>query len=269
MAEVIELGEHRRAPPRRAGGRMGIVLLGTGGMAPTGERETACTLVRDDRRALLLDCGTGARRLLTDRSLLSGLSEIDVVLTHFHLDHICGLTYLSSLPVAATIWAPGTWLYGADSAELLRPLRVPPISPTDTTGRVEVRELTEGGQVIAGFDVHASAQPRHWGPSAGLRVDDALALVTDTPYEPTSATLARGVQHLLHEAWSSSAEPLYADRDATAADAARVASEADVGQLTLVHLNPAMPDPAPLLADAQTIFERARLGEDNMVLEST
>ncbi|MGH2849780.1 MAG: MBL fold metallo-hydrolase [Solirubrobacteraceae bacterium] len=244
------------------------MLLGTGGMAPTDDRETACTLVRDDRGALLLDCGTGARRLLTDRSLLDGLTAIDIVLTHFHLDHVCGLTYLASLPVQATIWAPGAWLYGTDSAELLRALRVPPISPTDATERSPVRELREGGQTIAGFEVHTSPQPRHWGPSAGLRVDDALALVTDTPYEPASAVLARGVEHLLHEAWSSSAQPRYPDRDATAADAARVASEAGVRRLTLIHLDPASSDHAPLLVDARRRFDRTELGEDNVVLEA-
>jgi ribonuclease BN (tRNA processing enzyme) len=237
-------------------------------MAPADDRETACTLFRDDRGGLLLDCGTGARRLLTDPSLLDGLAEIDVVLTHFHLDHICGLTYLSALPVQATIWAPGAWLYGTDSVELLRPLLVPPISPTDATGRFAVRELSEGRQTIAGFELRASPQPRHWGPSAGLRVDDALALVTDTPYEATSAALARGVEHLLHEAWSSSADPRYPDRDATAADAARVASEAGVGRLTLIHLNPTMSDHAPLLVDARRLFDRTALGEDKVVLEA-
>jgi ribonuclease BN (tRNA processing enzyme) len=235
-------------------------------MAPTDDRETACTLVRDESRALLLDCGTGARRLLTDRSLLDGVAEIDVVLTHFHLDHICGLTYLPSLAVQATIWAPGAWLYGTDSVEILRPLRAPPISPTDAA--VPVRELRDGSQTIGGFDVQTSAQPRHWAPSAGLRLDDALALVTDTPYESTSAVLAQGVEHLLHEAWSSSAEPRYPDRDATAADAARVASEAGVGRLTLIHLDPAMSDHAPLLVDARRSFSRAHLGEDNVVLET-
>jgi ribonuclease BN (tRNA processing enzyme) len=247
---------------------MRIVLLGTGGMAPSGSRETACTLVRDGRSALLLDCGTGARRLLGDRSLLDGIEEIDVVLTHFHLDHVCGLTYLPSLGVGARIWAPGAWLYGTDSSVLLRPLREPPISPTDTTVRFAVRELREGSQEIAGFTVRASAQPRHWGPSAGLRVDDALALVTDTPYERSSAVLSRGVRHLLHEAWSSSAEPLYPDRDATASDAARVAAEAGAGELTLIHLNPLVEDHSPLIADAVPIFERTRLGEDEVVLSA-
>jgi ribonuclease BN (tRNA processing enzyme) len=134
-------------------------------------------------------------------------------------------------------------------------------------GDYPVRELHAGEQLIGGFRVHASAQPRHWSPSAGLRVDDELALVTDTPYEPTSSELAAGVAHLLHEAWSSSRAPLYPDRDATAADAARVAAEAEVGGLTLIHLNPSLADLSALLADAAATFERVALGEDELTLQ--
>jgi ribonuclease BN (tRNA processing enzyme) len=70
----------------------------------------------------------------------------------------------------------------------------------------------------------------------------------------------------LHEAWSSSAAPLHPDRDATAADAAHVARDADVGQLTLVHLNPMLSDHSPLLADARQRFDRVTLGDDEAVL---
>jgi ribonuclease Z len=121
-------------------------------------------------------------------------------------------------------------------------------------------------QSIGGFDVRAGAQPRHWTPSVGLRVDDELAYITDTPYESSSVELARGVRHLLHEAWSTSCAPSSADRDATAADAARVAREADVRNLTLVHLDPRVDDLSGLVDDARSEFDRVTMGEDSMVL---
>lgn len=245
---------------------MRVLILGSGGRAPSRARETACALVLDGDRALLLDIGSGARRLLTDPSLLDGVAELHVVLTHFHFDHVCGLPYLPMLPVSPTVWAPGAWLYRADSAAILEPLRRPPIAPTDVTGSYRVNELMDGTQLIGGFEVRASPQPRHWAPSAGLRVADHVALITDTPYEPSSAQLAEGVTHLLHEAWSSSRNPIYPDRDATAADAARVAREARATALTLVHLNPELGDPSLLLDDARPTFTRVALGEDEMAL---
>jgi ribonuclease BN (tRNA processing enzyme) len=155
--------------------------------------------------------------------------------------------------------------YGTDSAAILEPLLRPPIAP----GKVAVRsvnELQEDEQRIGAFTVRASGQPRHWSPTAGLRIDDELALITDTPYERTSIELAKGVRHLLHEVWSSSRAPMYPDRDATAADAARVAREAEVGTLTLIHLNPRLADHSLLFDDARRHFEQVALGEDGMVL---
>jgi ribonuclease BN (tRNA processing enzyme) len=66
--------------------------------------------------------------------------------------------------------------------------------------------------------------------------------------------------------WSSADAPLFPDRDATAADAARVAREAAVDQLTLIHLNPTLTDHAILLTEAAATFERVTLGEDELEL---
>lgn len=50
---------------------MEVRLLGTGGWLPTDERETACMYVRSGPDVLLLDAGTGARRLITEPALLA------------------------------------------------------------------------------------------------------------------------------------------------------------------------------------------------------
>jgi ribonuclease BN (tRNA processing enzyme) len=243
-----------------------VRILGSGGGVPSRTRETSCVLVRDGDSALLLDAGTGVRRLVADATLLAGVRELHVVLTHFHFDHLCGLPYLSWFCDGATIWAPGRWLYSRNSAAILGSLRRPPVAPSDQTDAFPIKELFAGSQTMGPFELRASAQPRHWAPSAGLRVNDELAFVTDTPYEPSSVQLAAGVDHLLHEAWSSSRLPLHPDRDATSADAARVAVEAGAGSLTLIHRNPTLEDHSALLADAAAIFERVALGEDGLRL---
>jgi ribonuclease BN (tRNA processing enzyme) len=244
---------------------MRVTILGSGGGAPSPTRETSCVLVRDGRCALLLDVGSGVRQILAGTPALDGIEHIDVVLTHFHFDHVCGLPYLQWLEIDVTIWAPGAWLYDRPSAEILAALRSPPISPTDVSSW-PVEELREGTQSLSGFNLRASPQPHHRAPSTGLRVDDELAYITDTPYENSSVELARGVRHLLHEAWSTSTAPEFADIDATAADAGRVAREAEVERLTLIHLNPLLSDSAALADDARSHFAAVAVAEDGMEL---
>jgi ribonuclease BN (tRNA processing enzyme) len=240
-------------------------LLGSGGWIPTEQRETTCVLVREGENALLLDAGTGLARLVTEPSLLDGVRTLNIALTHFHLDHVCGLAYVPALPLTPTIWGPGRWLYGEASTTLLDPLRRAPISPSSPGELGEIRELGPGGQTIGPFAVAVRAQPRHWAPTAGLRVGGALALITDTAYDPGSAVFARDVAHLLHEAWSTSTEPVATEGDATAEEAARVARDARARYLTLVHLNPRA-DEVAVLADARRRVPEARLGRDSTEL---
>jgi ribonuclease BN (tRNA processing enzyme) len=239
-------------------------LLGSGGWISTADRATTSVLVRDGERALAVDAGTGLYRLVTEPALLAGADRLDVVLTHFHLDHVAGLAYLPTLELPATVWGPGGWLYGEGSRELLAPILEPPISPFGPDELPAVRELEEGTQAIGGFALRTRAQPRHWAPTAGIRIADALAVVTDTGYDEGTAELAAGVDHLLHEAWSSSAEPRGADRDATGADAGRAAAEAGARELTLIHLDPRLDDHGPVLLDARRAFPAARLGRDGL-----
>ncbi len=258
------MADHR--PLAQGAGGLRAWLLGSGGWIPTPERETACTLVRDREQALVLDAGTGLQRLVADPPLLDGVRRLDIVLTHFHLDHVCGLAYVPALPVRPTVWAPGAWLYETPSAELLAPLVRAPLSPFEPEELGEVRELEPGPQEIGAFGLTTRAQPLHWAPTTGLRVGDELALVTDTAYDPGSADLARGVAHLLHEAWSTSDEPVAAEGDATAAEAGRVARDAGARRLTLVHVNPRWPDTDALLADARSLMPEAELGRDGTAL---
>jgi ribonuclease BN (tRNA processing enzyme) len=241
-------------------------LLGSGGWIPTEARETTCVFLREGRDGLLLDAGTGLRRLVSEPALLAGVRTLAIALTHFHLDHICGLAYVPALPITPTVWAPGHWLYGLPSAELLAPLRTAPISPSAAHELGEVRELRAGTQSIGRFSVATREQQLHWAPTAGIRVGDEVALITDTAYDPRSAEFARDVTHLLHEAWSCSSNPVAQSGDSTAAEAGQVARAARARHLTLVHISPLLTDENELLADARSHAPTAQLGCDRVLL---
>jgi ribonuclease BN (tRNA processing enzyme) len=239
-------------------------ILGTAGWMPTAHRGTTSVLVRAGDRALLLDAGTGAARLVSEPGLLDGATRLDVLLTHFHLDHVCGLLYLAATGLPVEVHAPGEWLYGSASAQVLAPLLRAPVSPF-ASQPFAIRELDPGGGTIAGVPVALRAQLRHWAPTAGIRIGDALALVTDTAFDEGTVGFVAGVGHLLHEAWSTSHEPASVEGDATAAQAGQVAAEAGVARLTLLHLHPRA-DPAALERDARAAFAPAEVGIDGREL---
>lgn len=244
---------------------MRVWILGTAGWMPTAERATTSVLVRDGDRALVLDAGTGASRLVWEPTLLDGVQRLDVLLTHFHLDHVCGLLYLPATGLPVRVHAPGNWLYATPSARLLDPILRAPVSPFASAEPFEIGELDPGTDEIAGFPVSLRAQPRHWAPTAGIRVGDSLALVTDTAFDEGSPGFVAGVRHLLHEAWSTSQHPSGTEGDATAAEAGQVAAAGQVARLTLIHLHPRA-DPAALERDARTTFEAADVGIDGREL---
>ncbi len=93
---------------------MELTVLGSAGWIPVGKRETACYAVRAGKSLLLLDAGTGVGKLLGEsEALLHNIDEVHIILSHFHLDHVIGLTYLTALRYAAGVTRSndmGAWL---------------------------------------------------------------------------------------------------------------------------------------------------------------
>src|ERR1700758_535695 len=121
-----------------------LTILGSGGWFPAHGRHTACALWRRGDAAIMIDAGTGVGRLVEHPELLEGVARLDILLTHFHLDHVCGTAYLAAigLPVQATIWGPGALLYGVSTRELLAPLAQEPMHPLSFDDlEVSVRDL--------------------------------------------------------------------------------------------------------------------------------
>ena len=181
------------------------VLLGTGGWVPTDTRATNATLLICEQERLLLDAGTGVARLVQRPDLLGSAGRLDIVLTHFHLDHIVGLSYLPAVAGLneIAVWAPGEMLCDVSSLQILENAVGGAYCSLPLSYFVNgVHELREGQNDIGGRCVHARVQPGHTGKSVALRVDDELTLCTDTSFDPGSSDFASGCKRLLHEAWT-------------------------------------------------------------------
>lgn len=70
-----------------------VCLLGTGGMMPLPDRWLTSLLVRYNGKMILIDCGEGTQIPL--KMAEWGFKAIDAILfTHYHADHVAGLTGL-------------------------------------------------------------------------------------------------------------------------------------------------------------------------------
>jgi ribonuclease BN (tRNA processing enzyme) len=215
-----------------------------------------------------VDAGTGLSRLVEDRRLLDGVRTMDVVLTHFHLDHVVGLAYLPALPIAARIHGPGEWLYGRSTWEILKRLVAPPLFAIELDAVVVgVEEIPEGGPSLGSFEIAARIQDRHSHPVLALRLGDELTYCTDTAYDEGNVEFARGSRVLAHEAWYTEDAPREDSTHSSAREAAEVASAAGVDELVLIHLPPDCDD-ARLLDEARSRFAATRLGSDLLSLGS-
>jgi ribonuclease BN (tRNA processing enzyme) len=245
---------------------MRLVFLGTTGYHPNNRRQTACLMLPEC--GILLDAGTGIFRA---RELLM-TSQLDIFLTHAHLDHCIGLTFLFDV-----LYEKGVQrvvVHGeADKlravrehlfAELLFP--VPP--PFD------FRPL-EGNVAIAQDGQLKHFQIEHPGGSVGFRLDwpgRSLAYVTDTTATSESAYIehVRGADVLVHECyfpdgWSEWAIKTGHSHTTPVAELAR---SAGVGRLILVHVNPMDESPDPIgLETARAIFPETIIAQDMLEIE--
>jgi ribonuclease BN (tRNA processing enzyme) len=223
--------------------------LGTAGFFPsqTG-RETCTVLVRVDRTLILFDAGTGTRWLADPavRALLGDCDELHVVFSHFHLDHVAGLTWLVRLwDHGITLHVPSRDFVDADGEAVLRAISSPPYfaypleswwqKPTFRTFTADVFD-------VGGIDVRALKQV-HPGGSVGYRVRD-FAYIQDT--EPTKAHEAflDGIRLFLIDTMYDVAD--FSNRPGGGANrghgssetSGRLAHAVDAEQVGLVHLNP-------------------------------
>jgi ribonuclease BN (tRNA processing enzyme) len=244
-----------------------LTILGGGGWFPAFERHTACALLRDGDNAIMIDAGTGVSRFIEQPDLLDGTTRLDILLTHFHLDHIAGLAYLPALGLCeqTTIWGPGKQLYGTTTKELLGRVSKQPYHPVPLEQQdIDVRDLPVGEVELGGVTITTRRQDRHSAPTLGFRFGDVLTWITDTAYDPDSAPFAEGSELLAHEAWFTERAPRNLDIHSSAAQAAEVAERASVERLVLIHLPPFERSLEPVLDEAQATVPGAVAATDGL-----
>lgn len=245
---------------------MKLVLLGTSGYHPSEQRQTACVMLPDE--GIVLDAGTGFFRV-RDRLTTSSL---DILLSHTHLDHVAGLTF-----VLSTRWQKQLdriVVHGmaeklaAVREHLLNDHLFPAPLPCEWKPLSD-EPLTIGAARVSHFPLF------HPGGCVGYRLDwpgHSLAYVTDTTANANAAYIEhiRGVDLLLHECNFRDGQEEWALKTGHSSTSAVVdlACRAEVGRLVLIHLDP-LDDPIdPVgIEAARRVFARTEVGRDGMEID--
>ena len=201
----------------------------------------------------------------SDRELLQGVERLDILLTHFHLDHVAGLAYLPAIGLCnhTTIWGPGLELYGTSTSSLIATFSHEPFHPVPLEAQdIEVRDLPAEEIELSGMRVRMRRQNLHSAPTLAFRFDDQFAWITDTAYDAATAQFVGGCRMLAHEAWFTTERPRNPDIHSSAAQAAQVATEAGIERLLLIHLPPFVPQLHELLLEAQLQVPLALTADD-------
>lgn len=245
---------------------MKIILLGTTGYHPNDRRQTACMLIPE--LGMAFDAGTALYRvsehLTTD--------TLDIYLSHAHLDHVVGLTFifdvLSERPLSrVTVHGEPAKLDAVRNhlfSELLFPV-FPPLELQPIAREVRLAD----GALMTHFPL------KHPGGSLGYRIDwpdRSMAYVTDTVASVDADYVAaiRGVDLLIHECYFDDDDPERADLTGHSCltPVVDVAIKAGVGRLVLVHINPQLKDDAELdLTNVLKRFPNIQIGVDRMEIE--
>lgn len=245
---------------------MKLVLLGTTGYHPSDRRHTPCMLLPEC--GIAFDAGTASYRI--GRFLET--DELDFFLTHAHLDHVIGLTYLFAVLRDRSLKA--VRVHGKDNVlaaieeHLFADAMFPKRPPFEACPLEDEVALGCGGR-LKHFPLE------HRGGSTGYRIDwpgRSMAYVTDTTAAPDAAYVdeIRGVDLLVHECYFPDGQEAWATTTghSCTTPVAQVAKAAGVGRLVLVHLNPQAAGDDPVgLETARAVFPATELGYDLMALE--
>jgi ribonuclease Z len=247
-----------------------LIILGSSNAIPGEYNENTHLAVLGQENTLLIDCVSDPV-LRLPKAGIDFDKLTDLILTHFHPDHVSGVPLL-----LMNMWLLGRKaplnIYGLhhtlDRIEGLMGFydwsSWPNFFPV-AFHRLPLEEMTP---VLENREYRVFASPVcHLIPTIGLRIESlnshkTVAYSCDTEPCPQVIRLAAGADILIHEATGAS------PGHSSAAQAGGIAKQAEAGALYLIHYRTRDSDPRTLVPEAQQVYQgQIALARDFMELE--
>ena len=214
---------------------------------------TACVEVRCGDRLVIFDGGTGLRPL-GNALAAAATVDTDIFLSHFHIDHVCGLPFFAPLFGSENrlrLWA-GNLLPERGIAQALHMLMDDPLFPTGIESfkaGLDLRDFRAGETLTPHGGMTVRTAPLHHpGRATGYRLDfdgRSVAYVTDTEHWPDRLdknvlNLVAGADLMIYDGNYTDAE--WSSRvgwgHSSWQEGVRLAAMADVRKVAIFHHDP-------------------------------
>lgn len=244
-----------------------VIFLGTNGWynSPTGD--TTCILIETKDSYIILDAGSGIAKL---DQYIKKPKKAFLFMSHFHIDHVHGLHILNKFifPHGLTICC-----YEGGGAILNQIVNQPfTIGLKDLPYQVTVRELEVGENKGFPFKVF-TADLVHSSRCFGYRFEingKIITLCTDTGYCPTALELSRGADLLMAECAYKEGQVVESWPHLNPELAAKLAKDAGVKKLALMHFDAenyqTLSQRAKAKTAAQKVFKNTVAAKDGMTV---
>lgn len=182
---------------------MNIYILGAGGWIPN-KNQTSCVMVECNNELILLDAGTGVANLRKYSTVLEKYDTINLIFSHYHLDHTIGLIYLDHYvrDKKLKIYGPGKMAYPYTTSYYLHELLRQEFFARcidDFSDDVRIIDFPSH-EFFIGKTKIAVKEQSHSSPSFQISVDNKLVYATDTSFD-IERWKNMTSRVLLHECW--------------------------------------------------------------------
>lgn len=247
-----------------------VIVLGTSNVIPEESRDNTHLLVKSGKRVILIDVTANTlRRMVKGGIPVEGLT--DIIVTHFHPDHVAGLPLLMMC----------LWLSGRREPLTIFGLKHTISRIKKMVGLFDLQELPgffpmhfitiparEGAVILSDEDIRVEGTPvHHFIPTLGIKLTfnrENKTLVYSSDTEPCDRVvrLAKDSDVLIHEATGAFSG------HSSAAQAGRIAARAGVKRLFLIHYPDDVTMGENLIQEARETFGQAvQLARDLMTIE--
>ena len=215
---------------------------------------TPCVEIRCGDDILIFDAGTGIRSLGLSLCKQAASKDLDIFLSHCHIDHVVGLPFFAPMFVenrVVRLWGGGLQPMGGVQEAVRQLMSFPlfPLQVESLRAKVEFHDFCIGDTITPRPGITLRTGPlNHPGGATGYRIEYAgrsIAYLTDT--EIVNGTTDRALLALAKDAALIILDTTYTDAElpthtgwghSSWQQGIRLADEAGSGKLCLFHHDP-------------------------------